>query len=151
MSEYLVQDGIRLRNYHRVYMHTYRGAEPPKKQRKARDDLMDPQVRAINKIWRDIRIRALKDGIEFTITTGDILAVWPKDDRCPIFGDLMVRATPTAPSVDRLDSDVGYIPDNICVVSFRANVVKSNGTAAEHRAIADWQDRMAARQMGSGD
>jgi len=49
-----------------------------------------------------------------------------------------------SPSLDRLDSTKGYTPDNVRVISYRANVIKNDGTAAEHRAIAAWMERESA-------
>lgn len=97
------------------------------------------------------KVRAKKIGVEFSITQQDIRDVWPKDNICPMLGTPMIRGTLTAPSLDRINSSMGYVPGNICVVGRRANRIKNDGTAAEHRAIADYQDRMDARQTGSGD
>lgn len=44
-----------------------------------------------------------------------------------------------SPSLDRLDSDLGYTRSNTRVISFRANRIKNNGTAREHMLIAIWQ------------
>jgi hypothetical protein len=37
--------------------------------------------------------------------------------------------------VDRLDNDKGYTPDNIRVISMRANDIKSNATLDELEAV----------------
>jgi hypothetical protein len=67
---------------------------------------------------------------------------------CPVLGiklDYSGRATTkynngNAPSFDRLDSNFGYVPGNVVVMSWRANRIKNDGTAEEHRAIADFLD-----------
>jgi hypothetical protein len=43
-------------------------------------------------------------------------------------------------SFDRLDSNYGYTKGNVVVMSMRANRLKNDGSADEHRAIADFLD-----------
>ena len=70
---------------------------------------------------------------------------------CPILGiKLSIPDNHRAdclPTVDRLDNSRAYEKGNIAVISRRANIIKSIGTADEHRKIADWMDKMSgARQ-----
>ena len=54
----------------------------------------------------------------------------------------------TAPTIDRIDNAVGYVPGNVRIISQRANVLKSNGTDKELEAIGmDAQLRLA--ELGS--
>lgn len=41
-------------------------------------------------------------------------------------------------SLDRLDSNLGYTKDNVVCMSYRANILKGDGTANEHRLIAQF-------------
>ena len=41
-------------------------------------------------------------------------------------------------SIDRIDSNLGYIKNNIIVMSYRANIVKGEGNAEEHLLIAEY-------------
>jgi hypothetical protein len=41
-------------------------------------------------------------------------------------------------SLDRRDNSLGYISGNVFIISLRANMLKSDGTPDEHRAIAKW-------------
>jgi hypothetical protein len=41
-------------------------------------------------------------------------------------------------SVDRIDNNSGYTKDNIKVISFRANRLKSNGTLEEFEQIVKY-------------
>ena len=111
---------------------------------------LNPQARRdyMNKYRQDIRrylfvgakARAKKCHIEFTIKIEDIIV----PQFCPILGMELKRnvgsrtAQDNSPSVDRIDSQKGYIPGNIQVVSYRANTLKNSGSAAEHRRIAEW-------------
>lgn len=43
-------------------------------------------------------------------------------------------------SLDRIVPSLGYVPGNVAVISHRANRIKSDATADELRAVADWLD-----------
>ena len=45
-----------------------------------------------------------------------------------------------SPSLDRIDSDKGYEPGNCAIISWRANRIKNNGTATEHKLIWEWME-----------
>lgn len=101
---------------------------------------------------RGARVRAMKRGLEFAITLEDVKAAWPPSGLCPV---LDVQLTPpgrqedwrTSVSLDRIDSTKGYTPDNIAVISTRANMIKNDGTAEEHEKIAKWM-RAQAKPKG---
>ena len=69
---------------------------------------------------------------------------WPS--RCPILGLKLEYNSPydrmveTSLSFDRIDPTKGYIKGNVQVLSWRANRIKNDGTAEEHRKIADFLD-----------
>lgn len=44
-------------------------------------------------------------------------------------------------SIDRIDNAKGYIPENIVIMSWRANNIKGDGTAEEHRKIANFMKK----------
>lgn len=99
--------------------------------------LKDNPERGLLKLARQ---RCKKSGVLCTITEKDILI----PEFCPIlgvrleFGDMQTRDN--SPSLDRINPDLGYVPGNIAVLSYRANRIKNEGTADEHRRIADWMD-----------
>jgi len=98
-------------------------------------------------LWRAARVRARQSGLLFTITVEDIVI----PVICPVLGiplsnQAEIRRVPTSPSLDRFDSAVGYIPGNIRVISWRANHLKNDGTAEEHRRIADWMEKEMAEK-----
>jgi transcription elongation factor Elf1 len=66
---------------------------------------------------------------------------------CPVLGiPIGVGLGPfcdNSASVDRIDNDKPYEKGNIAVISMRANTIKRNGTAEEHRRIADWMDSVS--------
>ncbi len=77
------------------------------------------------------RQRARTKGLEFSITEHDI-HIPPV---CPMLGiEIRIsdgKLTDGSPTLDRIDSAIGYRPDNIQVLSHKANRAKSNLTAAE--------------------
>jgi len=88
--------------------------------------------------------RANKKKLEFSIKHEDVFI--PK--YCPILGikiDKFLEDTSqshesrtSSPSLDRVDSSKGYIKGNVAVISYRANILKGQGTAQQHRLIASW-------------
>jgi hypothetical protein len=88
--------------------------------------------------FRKKKANATKTGVEFTIDFGEL--EFPT--HCPILGielDYFAenRAENTV-SFDRIDSNKGYVSDNVVVISWRANRIKNDGTAEEHQKIADF-------------
>lgn len=45
-----------------------------------------------------------------------------------------------APSIDRFDPSLGYTVENISVICWRCNELKSDGTLAELRGIVRWME-----------
>lgn len=91
---------------------------------------------------RMIRV-ARNSGKPFSLQAGDILTVWPQDDRCPVFGcafsyGVSARQDVMAPSLDRIDSRKGYVPGNIAVISWEANQMKRAYSKEAISLLARW-------------
>lgn len=86
------------------------------------------------------RRRAKRDGVQCTITEEDI--VIPK--LCPILGIELKSGngtkgpSPSAPTLDRIQPKIGYVPMNIQVISHKANAMKNNATPQELYLFAKW-------------
>ncbi|USN16776.1 hypothetical protein STRZYGA_00550 [Brevundimonas phage vB_BpoS-Strzyga] len=81
-------------------------------------------------LWRGARQRAQREGLEFTLSLDDVEV----PSHCPVLGIPLVVAegvTPNSPSIDRRNNARGYTPDNIVVVSWRANCLKRDATPEE--------------------
>lgn len=82
--------------------------------------------------------RAVSKNLPFGITQKDIFI--PKN--CPILGIPLQHGVgklcENSPTLDRIVPELGYIPSNVRVVSYKANTIKSFGTAQEHLAIAKY-------------
>ena len=88
-------------------------------------------------MWERSKRRARKKGFEHTIDYTDIHV----PTHCPLLGIPLFRsigkgACDNSPSLDRIDSSKGYTPDNIRVISNKANSIKSNATLEELERIS---------------
>lgn len=76
--------------------------------------------------------RAALKNREHTLTIQDIKELYPLDNKCPVFGfELQFNNAgfrETSPSIDRIDSTKGYTRDNVQIVSWKANRLKSYAT-----------------------
>ena len=86
--------------------------------------------------------RALLKNREHSITVDDLIALWPVDGNCPVFGfPLQFNSggfRETSPSVDRIDSTKGYTLDNIQILSWKANRIKAYATVEELEAVVSF-------------
>lgn len=95
------------------------------------------------------RSRAKKKGLEFNITSKDVVI----PEYCPILGLKLERAPygsragqPQSPSIDRLDATKGYIPGNVWVISRKANIIKTDATLDELVKVGEWAALTRARK-----
>lgn len=98
------------------------------------------------RMWNSAMGRAKKYGIPFTITVEDIVI----PERCPVLGIPLIpgegQATDNSPSLDQRNPRGGYTPDNIVVMSWKANRIKNNFTSDDLRAVAIWMDAVNSVQ-----
>ncbi len=90
-------------------------------------------------ILKKAKQRAKRKGIEFDLTVNDI--VFPPV--CPIMG-VPFNFDPKSekeiyygPSIDRIDNSQGYVPGNIRIISYIANVCKWQCDDTELRAFCN--------------
>ena len=83
--------------------------------------------------------RALDLGLPFDLTPADVVV----PETCPVLGIRLVndntKTSDDSPTLDRFLPSVGYIRGNVCVVSYRANVLKSDATLEEHESVLRYQ------------
>lgn len=108
----------------------------PRKERRRRD--------VVGSILATARSNAKRGGFACTISRADIVV--PR--YCPALGIPLRKAhgrmNDNSPSIDRLDPDQGYTPDNISIISWKANRIKSDATLMELVALVAWL-RLAQR------
>ncbi len=86
-------------------------------------------------LWEICKNRAKKKGILFTIEPSDIVI----PEICPLL-EIPIRIAvdgckDNSPSIDRIDNEVGYTPENVWVISLKANRMKNNGSLEEMKLI----------------
>ena len=88
------------------------------------------------------RARAKKRGLSFELKLSDIVI----PPTCPVLGIPIAAGhsanktgpAASAPTLDRINPALGYVPGNVAVISWRANRLKSDATLAELRAVTTW-------------
>jgi hypothetical protein len=92
----------------------------------------DPRCR----IFLGARDRSKKKNMDFTITKEDIVI----PEICPLLGikiDIECKDRFHSPSLDRIDNTKGYTPDNIWVISNRANTLKNDASLQELQTLVE--------------
>lgn len=93
-------------------------------------------------ILRNAKNRAKKIGAKFNIDASDVNI----PTVCPVLGiELKVNHgggwfAPSSPSLDRFDNAKGYVKGNVRVISWRANMLKRDGTLDEFRRIVSYME-----------
>ena len=93
-------------------------------------------------IYYEAYRRSKDKNIEFNLSISDIKV----PDVCPVLGiPLFMRdydgqniSSDNSPTLDRIDPKGSYSPENIRVISARANRIKSNGTVLDHIRIVKY-------------
>jgi hypothetical protein len=120
----------------KIKLNKLTGAEHCKKSRlKYKDDISH----RLNILLQQAKIRSKKKNAEFNLTLQDLLDLYPQDGMCPVFKMPIQFNTgedrTNSPSIDRVDASKGYTKDNIRIISWKANRMKSNATLADLEAL----------------
>lgn len=103
------------------------------------------QTHAENIVIQNAKARAKKLNVPFDLTAEDIII----PDTCPILGIPIMRNngkrvhSDNSPSLDRLVPALGYVKGNVHVISYRANLIKNQGTLAEHLAVVEFMKKVS--------
>jgi hypothetical protein len=83
------------------------------------------------------RVRAKKSNLEFNLIEEDVVI----PEKCPLMDIPLFRGTnfvkDNSPCIDRIDNTKGYTKDNIRVISYLGNRLKSNATKEQLLYFAD--------------
>lgn len=94
-----------------------------------------------------VKRRAQKNNIPFDLTNKDITI--PKV--CPVLGIPLTLRTRVnsagcphddSPSIDRLIPELGYVKNNIIIVSMKANRIRNNSTIEELNKVSDFYSKI---------
>jgi hypothetical protein len=106
----------------------------------------DPDYR-LKMLLSAAKQRSINKNREFNITVDDIKYLWPSNNKCPVFGFELVWNNAgfrdTSPSIDRIDSSKGYTRDNIQIISWKANSIKSSSTVEDLRTVLKYMEQGA--------
>lgn len=93
----------------------------------------------INRLYRlfvGARQRAKREGTEFSVYWKDFTV----PEVCPLLGIPLYFGNKSFlsnnPSIDRIDPNKGYICGNVWIISWRANMIKSNASIEELEMLA---------------
>lgn len=128
-----------LRNYHRELRKTERNQQY---ERQFRRKYLHTMTGKITKLLASARARAIKRGYEFSLTRE-----WLEERLAPLTCEatgVALTLEPTkdqmhgsfAPSIDRINNEEGYVPDNCTVVCVMYNKAKSDGLAEDVLTMA---------------
>lgn len=119
------------------YQRRYREANREKLQAKSR---LRRETRLALTMLKHAKHTATRKNIPFDLCESDI----DVPPFCPVLGlQLQVgkgRRTDASPSLDRVVPSLGYVRGNVRVISWRANNLKSDATAAELRAVLQYME-----------
>jgi hypothetical protein len=111
-------------------------ANPSRMHRNCKNYYAKNRIRII---LNDARRRARKLRVPFNLDLSDIVV----PTHCPVLG-IELSTTPSmktrdsAPSIDRMHAEFGYVQGNIRVISFRANRMKNDATFEEIEKLYRW-------------
>jgi hypothetical protein len=95
------------------------------------------------------RYRAKKNGEPFDLTETDIVV----PAVCPVLDIPLQRHVggkgkthDDSPTLDKIVPALGYVKGNVAVISGRANRIKNDASAEEHRKIANWIEAMSSTE-----
>lgn len=82
--------------------------------------------------------RAKLNNLPFMLQLDDIVI----PETCPVIGVQLQygkgKLLDASPTLDRIVPELGYVPGNVLVISYKANRIKNNGTPEEVMKVANW-------------
>ena len=100
----------------------------------------NPKKYKCRQMYSSARKRAKQKGFSFNITSDYLYSIAP--DICPILGVKIDYAcnskNKNSASLDRIDSSIGYVVGNVQIISYLANLMKSNASIDEQIRFAEY-------------
>lgn len=94
------------------------------------------------------RQRSRAKNLMFDLDNNYIYAMLP--ETCPVLGNTIIYDNkrgyrPDSPSIDRIDPSKGYVKGNVAVISFRANMIKSDAGVFELEKVLAWLQKQTGK------
>lgn len=131
------KDKEKKRLYNKKFNETYKRKPVPKEKQQvyvANWKMKDHRRIILNRA----RTRATQKGIEFNLTLEDIII----PEICPILKiPLFIhvgKSQNDSASLDRINNEKGYVKNNVCVISKRANQMKGDLTLEQVRRLYNY-------------
>lgn len=122
------------------YAKKYRQTHKDELNEKSKSEYDNFGKRFIYLMWARAKKRAEEKTIDFDIEISDIIV----PDVCPVLGIQFSVSKDgkgpgdTSPSLDRIDSKLGYIKGNVKVISFKANRIKSDAEIDDVEKVLEY-------------
>ena len=106
------------------------------------EDWVDAQVYKLRCCLRDCRKTAIEKGLPFNLDLEYLYSI--KTEECPVFktpfswNRLGEERDLTAPSLDKVFAEYGYIKGNVIFLSYRANAIKNDARGHEIVTLGNW-------------
>ena len=89
-----------------------------------------------SKLLSSAKMRAKNNSLDFDLELSDIVI----PENCPVLGIKLEHGKrgfpePNSPTIDRIDNNLGYTKNNIWVISFKANAMKSSASLIELKML----------------
>ena len=99
-----------------------------------------------SELIRCAKHRSKLNNILFDLQKSDVII----PDICPMLGIKLFTGNgvlgDNSPTLDRIDSTLGYTKDNIQVISYRANRIKNDATVEELEKIVEYMKKVVDRR-----
>ena len=94
-------------------------------------------------MYQTAKRKAMEQGLNFDITPEYLESLYPKDNKCPVFGfNLTIskrgESRDQSPSLDKIIPSKGYVEGNVTIVSLKANRMKNNGSLDDLQKVIDY-------------
>lgn len=98
-------------------------------------------MKDVKRIYNHLKNSANKRNIEFNLTLTYLNSLsFPIS--CPVLGIPIKyhsrEVSDNSPSIDRIDNDLGYVDDNLQVISYKANRMKNDASLEELKLFAKY-------------
>ncbi len=101
-------------------------------------------------MWKASRQHAKKQHVPWDLQLEDIPII---PAVCPVLGITLDQASTKtndhSPSLDRVIPERGYVPNNVQIISWRANRIKSNATPAELMMLVKYIQEHVSHEQNS--